>query len=70
MERIYIMVKELTLLFSSIGGLMLLSILVSVLMGVIAARIATKRGMKGEGFWWGFCLGVVGIIVMRCCPKY
>lgn len=64
------MSRDIAFLINTVGGFILIWFLVSILMGLIAARIATKRGMKGEGFWWGFCLGVVGIIVMRCCPKY
>ncbi|MCQ2536708.1 MAG: hypothetical protein MJ110_07065 [Lachnospiraceae bacterium] len=64
------MYRDLAILLGSAGIYLLLVIIVATIMGFIAAHIATKRGMKGEGFWWGFCLGVVGIIVMRCCPKY
>lgn len=53
-----------------LGVYLMVVIIVATINGLIAANVATKRGMKGEGFWWGFCLGVVGIIVMRCCPKY
>lgn len=43
---------------------------IGVIYGLIARNVANKRGMRGEGFWWGFFLGIPGIIVMRCCPKY
>lgn len=50
-------------------GLMIL-LFKNFVCGCIAKRIAIKRGMKGEGFFWGFFLGVLGIAVMRICPKY
>ena len=54
----------------NLWAVFVIQLLISVLMGLIAKGIAKKRGMKGEGFCWGFFLGVIGIIVIRCCPKY
>lgn len=36
--------------------------------GFIAKSITSSRDMDG-GFWWGFCLGIVGIIVVAVRPK-
>ena len=36
--------------------------------GFVSKGIAYKRGMNG-GFWWGFFLGVIGIMVVAVRPK-
>lgn len=36
--------------------------------GFVSKSITSKRGMAG-GFWWGFLLGVIGIIVVSVRPK-
>ena len=36
--------------------------------GLIAMNVADSRKMKG-GFWWGFFLGIVGIIVVAMRPN-
>ena len=36
--------------------------------GFISKTITANRGMNG-GFWWGFLLGVIGIIVVAVRPK-
>lgn len=59
-----------TLGFSYLGIILMVILIIRTIYGLVASHIATKRGMKGEGFWWGFFLGAVGIIVMRCCPRY
>lgn len=50
--------------------LLVMVLIKAVINGIIAKRVAKKRGLQHEGFWWGFYLGTIGIIVMRCCPKY
>lgn len=44
-------------------------IIIRSIMGCIASSIANRRGLKDKGFGWGFLLGIIGIIVMRCCPR-
>jgi len=48
--------------------LLIISLLVHIIMGLISHRVTHNRGRRG-GFWWGFCLGVVGIIVAAVRPK-
>lgn len=42
-------------------------LVVAVICGLIAKSIASNRGMSG-GFWWGFFLLVIGIIVVAVRP--
>lgn len=37
------------------------------ILGAVACRVYHNRGRSG-GFWWGFFLGAVGIIVQACRP--
>ena len=53
------------------GGLMLTLIfylIMALITGFIAKKITENRGMQG-GFWWGFFLGIIGIIVVAVRPK-
>ena len=43
-------------------------LIISIVCGVIAKSIASSRGMEG-GFWWGFLLWIIGIIVVAVRPK-
>lgn len=47
----------------AIGGL-----LASFIFGAICSAIASNRGMTG-GFWWGFFLWVIGIIIVAVRPN-
>ena len=50
-------------------GTMLIGLLVwRIILGLVSSRVMKNRGCKG-GFWWGFFLGVVGIIVEAVRPK-
>ena len=40
----------------------------SIIFGVICKAIASSRGMEG-GFWWGFLLWVIGIIIVAVRPN-
>lgn len=40
----------------------------AIIFGFIAKHISSGRGMEG-GFWWGFFLGIIGIIVVAVRPK-
>lgn len=40
----------------------------SIIFGCVAKHIASSRGMDG-GFWWGFFLWFIGLIVVACRPK-
>lgn len=37
------------------------------IMGFVSKTISNNKGYYG-GFWWGFCLGILGIIVVACKP--
>ena len=43
-------------------------VIVSVVCGTIAKAISSNRGMDG-GFWWGFWLNIIGIIVVAVRPN-
>ena len=38
------------------------------ILGIISANIAARRYMRG-GFWWGFFLGIIGIIIVAVRPN-
>jgi hypothetical protein len=40
--------------------------LAAVVFGLIGARIGATKGMEASGFWWGFLLGAVGLVVIAC----
>lgn len=42
--------------------------IVCCIFGAIAAGVASSRNKNG-GFWWGFFLGVIGIIVVALRPN-
>ena len=39
-----------------------------IILGLVSRRVMKNRGCKG-GFWWGFFLGFIGIIVEAVRPK-
>ena len=43
-------------------------LVVQIVFGLITKKINNNRGREG-GFWWGFFLGVIGIIVVAVRPK-
>ena len=47
---------------------MLLLPIIPIVFGLICRAISNSRGMKG-GFWWGFLLGIIGVIVVAVRPK-
>ena len=47
---------------------LLILIFVRPILGVVALSVADSRNMTG-GFWWGFFLGVLGIIIVAFRPK-
>ena len=51
-----------------IGTLLIGFILWRVVLGLVSRRVMKNRGGKG-GFWWGFFLGFIGIIVEAVRPK-
>ena len=40
----------------------------SLVCGFVSKTINNNRGKDG-GFWWGFLLGVIGIVVVAVRPK-
>lgn len=57
-------------LVSGAGLYLLITALVflPVIKGLVAWKVTKNRGMPG-GFWWGFFLGVIGIVVQAVRPK-
>ena len=51
-----------------IGGMLIGMLIWRVILGLVARRVSKNRGRKG-GFWWGFFLGMIGIIVEAVRPK-
>lgn len=47
---------------------LIVSLIVAIVFGLITKSINNSRGREG-GFWWGFFLNVIGIIVVACRPK-
>ena len=66
------MTKALTVLAQTLPlliGAMLIGLFIwRIILGLVSSRVMKNRGCKG-GFWWGFFLGVVGIIVEAVRPK-
>lgn len=46
----------------------LVTLIYAIVCGIISKTITSKRFMDG-GFWWGFFLGVIGIIVVAVRPQ-
>ena len=46
----------------------IIPLVVAVICGCISKSITNSRGMLG-GFWWGFLLGIIGIIVVAVRPN-
>lgn len=40
---------------------------VGAIFGVISMTINENKGYEG-GFWWGFFLGILGVIIVACKP--
>ena len=53
-------------LFSVFGLFLLVGVF--FVCGMIGMKIGEGKGREREGFWWGFLLGVVGIIVIALLP--
>lgn len=51
----------------SVAGLVLILVYAFVC-GMIGMKIGDGKGRDRAGFWWGFLLGVVGIIVVALLP--
>ena len=66
------MTEALTMLAQTLPiliGAMLIGLFIwRIILGLVSRRVSKNRGRKG-GFWWGFFLGVVGIIVEAVRPK-
>ncbi|MGN0655006.1 MAG: SHOCT domain-containing protein [Oscillospiraceae bacterium] len=43
-------------------------IIFSVMFGAVTCVLNNEKGYEG-GFWWGFFLGVIGIIIVVCKPE-
>ena len=53
---------------SLVFGYLLGVVIVSVIFGLICSAISSSRGMEG-GFWWGFFLWLIGIIIVAVRPN-
>ena len=51
-----------------IGSLLIGLLVWRIILGLVSRRVSKNRGRKG-GFWWGFFLGFIGIIVEAVRPK-
>ena len=51
-----------------IGSMLIGLIVWRVILGLVSRRVSKNRGRKG-GFWWGFFMGFIGIIVEAVRPK-
>ncbi|MDE6035743.1 MAG: hypothetical protein K2G36_07535 [Ruminococcus sp.] len=40
----------------------------AVIWGFVTRTISKNKGYKG-GFWWGFWLNIIGVIVVACRPN-
>ena len=58
--------QQLTI-FGIIGSIIVI-IMILAIFGMISWSISKGRGMKG-GFWWGFFLNIIGIIVVAVRPN-
>ena len=43
-------------------------LVIACIFGLVTKRVNENRGREG-GFWWGFFLGVIGIVVVAIRPK-
>ena len=51
------------------SGMLVLGLIIdSIICGCICAWIASSRNMEG-GFWWGFFLSIIGIIIVAVRPN-
>lgn len=50
------------------SGFLIAAIVVGLICGGICVAISYSRGMEG-GFWWGFLLGIIGIVVVAVRPN-
>ena len=52
------------------AGLIYLLVMVGIMciFGAVTKSINQNRGREG-GFWWGFFLGVIGILIVALRPK-
>lgn len=50
------------------GGLIIGILIECFICGLICSAVASSRGMEG-GFWWGFFLNVIGIIIVAVRPN-
>lgn len=45
-----------------------ISIIIRCLWGAASYAINSNKGYYNNGFWWGFWLGLIGVIVVLCKP--
>lgn len=53
--------------FSEFMAYFITAVISGLIFGAITYAMNTSKGYKG-GFWWGFFLGIIGIIVIACTP--
>ncbi len=48
-----------------------MEIIVAIIVGLICGAIADEIGKPKniKGFWWGFWLSIIGIIIVACMPN-
>jgi len=47
----------------------IVSIVTDCIFGAATYRINSDKGYAGNGFWWGFFLGIIGLLIVLCKPE-
>ena len=47
----------------------IVGIIVDIICGAITYSMNESKGYETNGFWWGFWLGLIGVIIVACKPQ-